>query len=238
LISFTAIVLLGFFLGMKHALDPDHVVAITTIVTRQGQAVRAALIGAMWGLGHTLTIFLVGSAIILLHVAIPARLGLAMELAVGGMLILLGVLNITGVLKKAQDRFTAEHDDTKPHRHGLMHAFASLGMYNVVRPLAIGIVHGLAGSAAVALLVMTTIKEPWWQLGYLLLFGIGTIAGMTLITTVLAKPVTHGAKRFSGLSSKLAFASGLLSLLFGLYVSYNIGFVDGLFTNHPNWTPQ
>jgi high-affinity nickel permease len=236
--SFAAIILLGFFLGMKHALDPDHVVAITTIVTRQGQAAKAALIGVMWGLGHTFTIFLVGSGIILLHIAIPARLGLAMELAVGGMLILLGVLNITGVLKRAQERFTTEHSEAKPHRHGILHSIGSLGVYNVLRPLAIGIVHGLAGSAAVALIVMTAIREPWWQLGYLLLFGAGTIAGMSLITTVLAKPVTHGAKRFSGLSSKLAFASGLLSLLFGLYVSYNIGFVHGLFTSHPNWTPQ
>lgn len=238
MVSFTAILLLGFFLGMRHALDPDHVVAVTTIVTRQGQAMRAALIGAMWGVGHTVTIFFVGAAIILLHVAIPTRLGLAMELAVGGMLILLGVLNITGVLRKAHERFDAGHSHDEPHTHTLLDSVRSLGLYNTARPLAVGIVHGLAGSAAVALLVMTTIREPGWQLCYLLLFGIGTIAGMALITTVLAKPVTHSAKRFSWLGSKLAFASGVLSLIFGLIVSYKIGFVDGLFTTHPTWTPQ
>ncbi|MBV9265201.1 MAG: high-affinity nickel-transport family protein, partial [Acidobacteriaceae bacterium] len=190
MISFAAILLLGFFLGMRHALDPDHVIAITTIVTRQAQSFRAALIGAMWGLGHTLTIFIVGAAIILLHVAIPTRLGLSMELAVGGMLILLGVLNLTGTLKRAQEKF-----DNEANRGEHDSLWRRVGLYNVLRPLAIGIVHGLAGSAAVALLVMTTIREPWWQMAYLLLFGVGTIAGMMLITTVLAKPVVHGAKR-------------------------------------------
>jgi high-affinity nickel-transport protein len=238
LVSFAAILLLGFFLGMRHALDPDHVVAITTIVTRQGKAVRAAAVGAMWGIGHTLTIFLVGAAIILLHVAIPTRLGLSMELAVGGMLILLGVLNITGVLRKAQERFDLGHNHAGDHAHGPFRVISSLGVYNMLRPLAVGIVHGLAGSAAVALLVMTTISQPWWQLCYLLLFGFGTIAGMALITTVLAQPVTRSARHFTWIGSKLVFASGVLSLLFGLFVSYKIGFVDGLFTAHPTWTPQ
>lgn len=223
---------------MRHALDPDHVVAVTTIVTRQTRTIRAALIGAMWGVGHTLTIFLVGAAIILLHVAIPTRLGLSMELAVGAMLILLGMLNITGVLKKAQERFDAPHAHAAAHSHGWWHGVRSLGAYNVLRPLAIGIVHGLAGSAAVALLVMTTISQPWWQLCYLLLFGLGTIAGMAVITTVLAQPVTHSVKRFAWIGSKLVFASGILSVAFGLFVAYKIGFVDGLFTAHPSWTPE
>lgn len=233
--SFFAVLLLGFFLGMRHALDPDHVIAVTTIVTRQSQTVRAALIGAMWGLGHTLTIFLVGAAIILLHIAIPVRLGLSMELAVGAMLILLGLLNITGVLRKAQERLQAT---AHAHPHNLIQHFRMLGVSQTMRPLAIGIVHGLAGSAAVALLVMATIKEPGWQLCYLLLFGFGTVAGMAVITTVLAQPVARSAKRFTWLGSKLVFASGVLSVAFGVFVSYKIGFVDGLFTAHPNWRPE
>src|SRR5277367_3786744 len=103
--SFLAISLLGLFLGMRHATDPDHVIAVSTIVSRQRGIGRAGLIGVIWGLGHTLTIFLVGAAIILFKVAIPARLGLAMELSVGLMLIVRGVLNLTGVLGSIQTKF-------------------------------------------------------------------------------------------------------------------------------------
>lgn len=104
--SFVAILVLGFVLGMRHATDPDHVIAVTTIVSKQRGIARAGLIGALWGLGHTFTIFLVGAAIILFKVAIPPRVGLSMELAVGLMLILLGVLNLTGVLRWLQEKFT------------------------------------------------------------------------------------------------------------------------------------
>src|SRR6202521_831490 len=101
-----AILLLGFFLGMRHATDPDHVVAVTTIVSRERSVLDAALIGALWGLGHTFTILVVGSAIILFKLTIPPRLGLSMELSVGVMLILLGVLNLTGVLRRAIEWIT------------------------------------------------------------------------------------------------------------------------------------
>jgi len=106
MISFIGILILGFFLGMRHATDPDHVIAVTTIVARQRGVAKAGIIGALWGMGHTLTIFLVGAAIILFKVAIPPRLGLSMEFAVGLMLILLGILNLTGVLRWLQLRFT------------------------------------------------------------------------------------------------------------------------------------
>jgi hypothetical protein len=112
------------------------------------------------------------------------------------------------------------------------------GLYNALRPLVVGIVHGLAGSAAVALLVMTTIRDPWWAITYLLLFGIGTIAGMMIITTVIAMPFAFTVRRFSGWNRAMAVASGVLSLAFGLFLSYQIGFVDGLFTTHPLWTPR
>src|SRR5580692_4432505 len=106
MISFIGILILGFFLGMRHATDPDHVIAVMTMVTRQRGVAKAGLIGALWGMGHTVTIFVVGAAIILFKVAIPPRLGLSMEFAVGMMLILLGVMNLTGVLRWLQTRFT------------------------------------------------------------------------------------------------------------------------------------
>jgi ABC-type nickel/cobalt efflux system permease component RcnA len=261
--SFAAILILSFFLGMRHATDPDHVVAVTTIVTKQRGIGKAALIGALWGLGHTFTIFVVGTMIILFQVTIPPRLGLSMEFAVAAMLILLGVLNLTGTLRWLQERFIPGTQVTAAGMVGdvcgeakaqpaqspvtskvdtpkLPHARMSqgIGLYNAIRPLVIGVVHGLAGSAAVALLVMTTIRDSWRAVAYLLLFGVGTIAGMMLITAVIAVPFAFTINGFVGWNRGISVASGLLSLAFGLFLSYQIGFVDGLFTLHPHWIPR
>src|SRR5579864_1001406 len=112
-----AIVLLGFFLGMRHATDPDHVVAVTTIVSRERTMLHAAVIGALWGVGHTVTILLVGSALILFKLTIPPRIGLSMELSVGLMLILLGVLNLTGVLRRLMEWITIRRLGSGAHSH-------------------------------------------------------------------------------------------------------------------------
>jgi len=252
-LSLFAILILSFLLGMRHATDPDHVVAITTIVTRQRGIAKAGLIGILWGLGHTFTIFVVGTMIILFQVTIPPRVGLSMELTVAAMLILLGVLNLTGTLRWLQENFapnlqllaadtvrsdSAAKSESPTPRLRLTAAFKGLGRFNVLRPLVIGIVHGLAGSAAVALLVMTTIHNPWLAIAYLVLFGIGTITGMMLITALLAMPFAFTSRTFFGWNRGMAIASGLLSLGFGLFVSYQIGFVDGLFSSHPHWTPH
>jgi len=170
-----AILAIGFFLGMRHATDPDHVIAVSTIVSRERSIGKAAFIGILWGLGHTLTILAVGAAIILFGLAIPARVGLTMEFCVGLMLILLGVLNLTGAMKWISEKFSPAHPpvtgehahihehDAKLHFHWHSHAaerkhhaeslappsalersFARLGLYQTLRPLFVGIVHGLA----------------------------------------------------------------------------------------------
>jgi hypothetical protein len=164
-----------------------------------------------------------------------------MEFSVGLMLILLGVLNLTGTTKRVSEKYFPAHTH-QPGEHS--HAQSSglspgkLGAFHALRPLCIGIVHGLAGSAAVALLVLTTIHEPRWAVLYLLIFGLGTIAGMMLITAAMALPFSYGSTRFLWFNRGLVTGSGLLSLGFGLFIIYQIGFVDGLFTNHPNWTPS
>jgi high-affinity nickel-transport protein len=251
--SFFTISLLGLVLGMRHATDPDHVIAVSTIVSKQRGVGKAGLIGVIWGLGHTLTIFLVGAAIILFKVAIPARLGLAMELSVGLMLILLGVLNLTGVLQRTMVRFLPGATDISAGGLGASDpsgptapcaadfaepAARSIGLFNLLRPLVVGVVHGLAGSAAVALLVMTTIRDPWRELGYLLVFGFGTILGMMGITALIAVPFVYTARRLSGWNRGMAVASGLLSVSFGIFLSYQIGIVEGLFGAHPHWIPR
>jgi high-affinity nickel-transport protein len=232
---------LGFFLGVRHATDADHVVAVTTIVSRERSPWLAALIGCLWGVGHTMTIVAVGGAIILLGLVIPPRLGLTMEFSVAVMLIILGVLNLTGILRwlgtgPGIGRRGRAAGDTGQAR--LDRTFGRLGLYQVARPLVVGVIHGLAGSAAVALLVLATIREPIWALAYLMIFGLGTIAGMMVITLAIAAPFAYTAARFARLNRYLGVASGLLSLGFGLFLVYQIGFVDGLFSANPRWTPD
>jgi high-affinity nickel permease len=275
MITILSLTLLGFFLGMRHASDPDHVIAVSTIVTRQPTIRAALLIGSLWGVGHTLTIVAVGSAIVLFTIEIPPRLGLSMEMAVALMLIVLGMWNLTGFFEQIQGfrrSRGAGSDPPLPHMHGrdafIPGAFipgasihshnggsgsddselgrhdqtpgvawldwrvGGLGAYQILRPLVVGLVHGLAGSAAVALLVLALIKNPWWAMAYLVLFGIGTIAGMLLITAAIGGVLVY-ASRQPWRVERLRVASGLLSVGFGLYLAYQIAVVDGLITGDP-----
>lgn len=260
LVPFATVVLLGLFLGMRHSTDADHVVAVSTIVSRQGTVRSSATIGLLWGLGHTLTIFFVGSAIIIFGVVIPPRLGLSMEFCVALMLILLGVLNLTGVMRWITTRLTPTNPP--PAKVEPQHLLGSedtcgkqletfawmqllidrtvsrIGLYQTMRPLVIGLVHGLAGSAAVALLVLSTIKDPFWSTAYLLVFGFGTMLGMMLMTAAISLPLVYAGKKFFQLNRHMAVLSGLASVAFGMFLVYQIGFVDGLFTSHVHWIPQ
>jgi high-affinity nickel-transport protein len=232
-----AVLALGFFLGMRHATDADHVVAVSTIVSRQ-RSLRAALpIGALWGLGHTLTILLVGGAIQLFGVVIPPRLGLGMEFSVALMLVVLGALNVRSVLKDA--RSLAHQPAAAGHSHGgQAHSHDAPPARGTLRPLLIGIIHGMAGSAAVALLVLGAINSPMLGVVYLLVFGVGTIAGMVLITCVLAVPLAVAAPHFASFQRWLAIGTGLASVALGTLLVYEIGFVDGLFGAQPQWDPH
>ena len=254
-----SLTLLGFFLGMRHATDADHVIAVSTIVTRQPTIRSALVIGSLWGAGHTLTILAVGGAIVLFAIVIPPRLGLSMELAVALMLIVLGLWNLTGFLEQLRGIRPNEGGRTSVHSHGaFLHSHAQpdditdhshrndqppvvawldwrlggFSAYQLLRPLIIGLVHGLAGSAAVALLVLGVIKNPWWAMAYLALFGAGTIAGMMLITGAIGAAISFVSKRSFRLE-KLRIASGLLSVGFGLFLVYQITIIDGLITGNP-----
>jgi len=245
------VTLLGLVLGMRHSTDADHVVAISTIVSKQRSIRNAAFIGSVWGLGHTITIFIVGALIILFGVEIPPRLGLSMEFSVALMLILLGVLNLSGVMQKVTSYFTpasaqgkavptvalAGGDRTRMERW-MDKSVGRFGLYQCLRPLIIGLVHGLAGSAAVALLVLSTIHNPAWATVYLLIFGAGTMIGMMCMTAAIAVPLTFAGDRFAKVSKFLGAASGMVSVCFGSFLVYQLGFLGGLFTSHPQWTPR
>ena len=254
LMSLAAVLALGFFLGMRHATDADHVVAVSTIVSRQRTLRAAAPIGMLWGVGHTVTILLVGGAIILFGIVIPPRLGLGMELSVALMLVVLGALNVRSVLRDAREMAgqgpsglghshaalgASWHSHVLAHEHGQPRP-ARLAQWRAgrLRPLFVGIVHGLAGSAAVALLVLGAINDATLALAYLLVFGAGTIAGMVLITTALAVPLAAAAQRFVGFHRLLGIATGLASVIFGAVLVYQIGFVDGLFRPEAHGSPR
>ena len=208
-----SILALGFLLGMRHATDSDHVVAVTTIVSQQRRVSSAALTGISWGIGHSLTLLVVGAAIILFGVVVPERLGMSLEFCVALMLVLLGLLNLGGFRRSQKEAH--EHS----HRHG---------SYLRLRPVVVGAVHGLAGSAALALLVLPMIREPIWAIVYLLIFAAGTIAGMMLITAIIAVPITYSANRFRSFSRYIDTATGAFSMAFGFFLVYQIGFVEGL----------
>jgi len=273
-LNIVSFLFLGFFLGMRHATDADHVVAIATIVSRERSMAGSALIGAAWGAGHTITVMAVGTAIIVFGVVIPPRLGMSMEFAVGVMLVVLGVLTLTGMgrvaraaygharLPGGQERDLHDHlhthgDYVHRHQHGHgpgAHGHAEehtplgrldrsglgrISFYSWLRPFVVGLVHGLAGSAAVALMILSIIREPVAALGYLLLFGLGTIVGMMLITLILSAPFAFTAVNLPKFNWRLRVASGLVSCSFGVVLIYGIGFAEGgLFTDAPIWEPH
>jgi high-affinity nickel-transport protein len=296
--------LLGLFLGMRHATDPDHVIAVTTIVSRYRTPLGAAAIGAAWGVGHTFTILVIGSGIILFGWVIPPRIGLATELSVGVMLVALGVMSVRTALQSVSPRTglgvggsgsastapaAGEYDlkrsaqtpetpanpqtptpnpvvavhihahahgdyihvhahqhDPEQHPHAedatpvgwLDRHLGRLRGYRLIRPLLIGVVHGLAGSAAAALLILATIRTPRWAVAYLALFGFGTVLGMMVMTTVIVLPFAYSERQFARFNTGLRLASGVISVAFGLFVAYEMGIVHGLFTAHPQWTPE
>jgi high-affinity nickel-transport protein len=151
-----------------------------------------------------------------------------MEFSVALMLILLGGINLSGAMRRIEE-IAHGHDSAPP---------SPLGPMRLARSFIVGVVHGLAGSAAVALLVLTTIRDPRWAFLYLLLFGGGTIAGMTLLTSMIAVPFAVAADRFSGMNRRLGQVTSLVSIGLGLFLAYRIGIADGLFSSTPRWTPN
>jgi len=232
-------ILLGFVLGVQHASDPDHLVAVATIVTRERRFADGARIGLLWGLGHMLTLTAAAAVIVGLNLTLSSAVTGGFELAVAGMLILLGVLRLRDTLSGLTPgvrHLTADHDHGAIevlHRHRPLHReaghaefhlhpsrrlLAALGKPPATlarRAILVGAVHGLAGSAAVSLLIIATLHSAVSAAIYLGVFGLGTILGMTALTAAMAFPVAL-ADRFAVARRLLAVSTGLGSIVFGL----------------------
>jgi len=210
-------VALGFLLGLRHASDPDHVVAVSAMLSSHRRPWVAACLGAAWGAGHSLTILAAGGLIVLLRLSVPERAVLGFELGVGLVLIALGVAN----LALAGTR----------HPHGPQTAAAADGARSLRRPLlrasAVGLVHGLAGSAAVALLALAAMPSPAAALAYLAVFCVGTVAGMVAVSVGIGVPFGW-AGRIPGAQRWIVAGSGAASLAFGAWLVYDIGFGGAL----------
>jgi high-affinity nickel-transport protein len=216
--------LAGFALGARHATDADHVVAIAAIISRERSLRGAARVGVLWSIGHTLTVFVFGGAVILSGVDVPGWIGLLAELAVGTMLVVLGVLTLrqarvqqigsAPLFLPAQSAGQADQNDAVAA--DTQRPRARHDEYPALRPLAVGVVHGMAGSAAIALVALAAIGDRLWAFAYLVLFGMGTVAGMLLVTAAIAIPFAYSAGRMPRFNHSLRVAAGLLSLALGL----------------------
>jgi len=225
-----AVLSLGLFLGLKHATDADHVVAVTTFVSQESSIVRSCWIGAFWGLGHTLSLAIAGVLVIGLKVNVPDWLSERLELGVAAMLVLLGANVIFRTLRSRAEVHRHDHAHELAadrhshwHIHWLGHSHDHSGWTHAgLRPLLTGMVHGAAGSAALMLLVLSTIRSPLEAFLYILIFGLGSIAGMFAISFLLAIPL-HWARKRIGVSYKpVQFLAGLFSCVFGLFLGVDI----------------
>jgi high-affinity nickel-transport protein len=203
--SLLAVLGIGFLLGLKHATDPDHIVAVTTFIGKEKRLARGCAIGLFWGLGHTLALAIVGLAVVGLKIPMSQWLAERLELGVAAMLIILGARLIATV-------------HTKWHEHHHDFEWTRLGL----RPLMVGIVHGTAGSAALTLLVLSTISSTMHALLYILIFGIGSMVGMVVISLLLAVPLSLARERIAGAMRPIQVGTGVFSCLFGLYLGISI----------------
>ena len=228
--SIGAALTLGFVLGLRHALDPDHLVAVSTIVSEHKSIKRSSLVGTFWGLGHTASLLGIGIIILLLRASIPAHFEPWMEAPVAAMLIVLGV---SATWRAFRERgwqvhtHTHSHEDRAPHTHVHLHAHEQHDHKHRLfrtgrKPFLVGLVHGVAGSAALTLAVLTTIPSVALGLLYITVFGIGSIGGMLLMSAMIGLPFAVTARRFSVVNGGIRLFAGVFSVLFGLMLAWNL----------------
>ncbi len=231
---------LGLLYGLKHATEVDHIVAVSAIVSEHRKLARAALVGGLWGAGHTASLIIVGTAVLALRIAIPNAIANWLEFGVALMIIGLGMAAIRRAFYNRADLHlhTHAHGDllhAHIHFHDTgategasadfhSHAIAKVGL----KPAIVGAMHGLAGSAALTLLVLTQIQSPLLGFIYLGVFGMGSMVGMLLMSGLVGVPFVISSKKLNGVHYGLQMLAGAVSIVFGVWYAYETGFASGL----------
>ncbi len=224
-LSTITILLFGFVIGLKHAVEADHLAAVSTIVAERKNFLSSALVGGFWGLGHTISLLIVGAVVVLLKIQIPEAVEAKLEAVVGAMLVLLGLNALRKLLQKDKIHVHIHEHEGHLHTHIHTHDKAKQSVSHHLkrlspRSIAIGMVHGLAGSAALMLLIVPTIDSSIVALLYILVFGVGSIAGMMLMSLLISVPVHFTAGRFKMLNKGILFAAGIFSFGLGTFIIY------------------
>lgn len=228
--SISVILASGFVWGLHHALDPDHLVAVSTIVSEHKSVSRSSLVGTFWGVGHTSSLLLISLIVLLLRASIPENIARWMEAPVALMLVALGITTIIRAVRERGWRIhshTHTHDESSPHthlhihleeEHAHQHRFFKLGK----RPFVVGMVHGVAGSAALTLLVLSTIPSVALGLLYIGVFGVGSIGGMLLMSALIGLPFALTARRYAFINGGIRLVAGAFSIVYGLVLAWNL----------------
>ena len=239
-LSAFAILGLGFLFGLKHATEIDHIVAVSTIVSEHRSVLRSALVGGLWGVGHTAALVIVGAVVLALRITIPESVSNWLEFGVALMIIGLGASAVVRALRRRADVHMHEHshDDVSHihvhfHEHGTEHVTLVASHSHAIKligikPLLVGVMHGLAGSAALTLLVLTQSESTALGMLYLGVFGVGSILGMLLMSGLIGLPFALTARRLNTMHYGLQTGAGALSVAFGLWYAYRIGVASGL----------
>ena len=232
-LSTLAVLGIGLVFGLRHATEVDHVVAVSTIVSQHKNVLRSAAVGAMWGAGHTAALLVIGALVLSLRVAIPERVSSWLEFGVALMIIGLGISALWRALRRSSEVHVHQHShDGLSHKHVHFHekqtrhepSSHSAHSHDVSRigwkPLLIGTMHGLAGSGALTLLVLTQISSPWVGMLYLGIFGVGSIVGMLLMSGLIGLPFAFTSRNLTHVHHRLQTVAAILSICFGLWYAY------------------
>ena len=222
-LSLPAVLALGFLLGLRHAFEPDHLAAVSTLATRAGRLRDAARLGAAWGIGHTASVGVVALLVIALGVHLPERLATVAELLVAALLVGLGGMVLFRYARGRWHMHAHDHDGashlhlhshTQQPAHGHGHA-----RWDARRSLGLGLAHGMAGSGAVLVLVVAATPTVALQLGYVAAFGLGTIAGMLSVSFALGVLVRAASRRGERLATVLHLGAATASVVVGVLLA-------------------
>ena len=220
-VSVESLTAVGFVLGLRHALEADHVAAVSTIVTERRSLLSSLLVGASWGFGHTLALLIAGVGVLLLRYQLTDRMAHGFELCVGIMLVLLGA-NALRTLRRGGASHAHAHTSVAPHSHA--------DRWFVARPLLVGMVHGLAGSAPLLLLALTVMSSPLAAFSYIAVFGIGSMMGMTIMSLLVSLPARLTVEHFARANLAMRALAGSFSVGLGLVIVYQNGVLNRLAT--------